>query len=218
MTEVKKRISSRRKGRKRKGKNKGPQFERKFAKQLSLWWTGGKDDSVFWRTQSSGARATIRAKQGKRTEGQYGDIAATNEDGKKLLRLFTLSLKCGYNAEPFYKMIDGASGSKVWEQWIREAKLSRSHAHAHAYCIIHKIDFFLPTIVMGIKIWKAILKSRDILSFFSKFFPAPVMEVHNLGKRGKTHVVVMRLEDFFKYVTRKDIVKALRILEANDVD
>ena len=93
MTQGKKNGSSLRKGRKRKGKNKGPQFERQFSKELSLWWTDGKDDSVFWRTQSSGARATIRTKQGKRTDGQYGDIAAMNEDGKKLLRLFTFSLK-----------------------------------------------------------------------------------------------------------------------------
>ena len=74
---------------------KGSQYERDVCRQLSLWWTGGKNDSVFWRTSQSGGRATQRAKSGRKTFGQYGDIAAVDPIGLPLVKLFTIELKRG---------------------------------------------------------------------------------------------------------------------------
>jgi len=42
------------------GKNKGSSFERKICKELSLWWSGGKSDSIFYRTGGSGGTGDAR--------------------------------------------------------------------------------------------------------------------------------------------------------------
>ena len=62
--------------------SKGATWEREFSKKLSSWWTCGERDDVFWRSTTSGARATTRAKQGLATSGQYGDIATQDPIGQ----------------------------------------------------------------------------------------------------------------------------------------
>jgi len=75
---------------------KGADFERLVCKQLSLWWTDDERDDVFWRSQTSGGRATMRRRRGRSTFGQYGDVAATDPIGQPLLQVVTIELKCGY--------------------------------------------------------------------------------------------------------------------------
>lgn len=77
------------------GSHKGSSYEREICKQLSLWWSGGKRDDIFWRSSQSGGRATQRAKSGKSTFGSYGDIAAVDPIGQSLLKLVTIELKRG---------------------------------------------------------------------------------------------------------------------------
>lgn len=78
---------------------KGSTFEREIATQLSLWFTGGKNDRVFWRSASSGAMATTRSKQGKTTSGGYGDITAIDPIGAPLTDRCVIELKKGYNEQ-----------------------------------------------------------------------------------------------------------------------
>ena len=78
------------------GARKGSGFEREVAKALSLWWTEGSRDDVFWRSSNSGGRATARRKRGQRTAGQHGDIAATDPVGEPFLKVVTIELKAGY--------------------------------------------------------------------------------------------------------------------------
>ena len=73
------------------GHAKGSQFERTVCKDLSLWWTKGKRDDVFWRTSGSGARAKTRSKTGEKTFGQYGDVQATDPIGQPLICLLYTS-------------------------------------------------------------------------------------------------------------------------------
>ncbi|MCL2347114.1 MAG: hypothetical protein FWC50_02515, partial [Planctomycetaceae bacterium] len=54
-------------------------------------------DDLFWRSSSSGGRATQRTKQGKRTANSAGDIAAMDADAQELLKIFTFELKVGYS-------------------------------------------------------------------------------------------------------------------------
>jgi hypothetical protein len=46
---------------------KGSSFEREIAKLLSLWWSEGMRDDVFYRSHASGGRFTMRRKSGKDT-------------------------------------------------------------------------------------------------------------------------------------------------------
>lgn len=94
------------KRRKAKGRGKGGEFERKIAKRLSLWWSEGDRDDLFWRTSQSGGRATQRSKKHQKTQGHYGDICATGSSGRTLTRLCTIELKTGYGTASIADFLD----------------------------------------------------------------------------------------------------------------
>lgn len=89
---------------------KGASFERKISKALSLWWTENTRDDIFWRSQTSGARATIRKKQGKQTANQEGDITCSDPIGQGLIDLVSIECKKGYDGT-----IDDLLGSRQSE-------------------------------------------------------------------------------------------------------
>ena len=74
-------------------RQKGSAFEREMATAFSLWWTDGERDDIFWRTQGSGGRATNRAKKGKKTCYQYGDMTFTDPIGKPLIEYASFEFK-----------------------------------------------------------------------------------------------------------------------------
>ena len=118
---------------------KGASFERKIAKELSLWWTDGERDDVFWRTSQSGGRATQRNKSGKATAGSYGDIMAVDPIGQPLLDVFTFELKRGYNRATVQDLLDSKTGGefmKFIEQVVKDMDLAGSNGAA----IIHQRD------------------------------------------------------------------------------
>lgn len=107
---------------KRRNPGKGSAFEREICKKLSLWWTHGNRDDVFWRTSNSGGRATIRAKGEQKTFGQYGDIQATDPIGQQLLDRFTIECKTGYPGQTITDEIDKiTSGQTQYEKFIEQA-------------------------------------------------------------------------------------------------
>lgn len=75
---------------------KGPKFERDICKQLSLWWTNGKRDDVFWRTSGSGARATTRMKQKECTAFSAGDLGCIDPVGIPFIEQNLVEIKRGY--------------------------------------------------------------------------------------------------------------------------
>ena len=75
------------------GKQKGSSFERELCRELSLWVSDGKRDDLLWRSAISGGRATVRAKKGKITAHQAGDICAVHELGHKLTNHFFIECK-----------------------------------------------------------------------------------------------------------------------------
>ncbi len=89
---------------------KGSAFEREIAKQFSLWWTKNKQDDVFYRSHASGGRATRRTATGKKTQGQYGDICATDSRGEPLMRFLSIECKKGYKEWNVLDIVDRAVG------------------------------------------------------------------------------------------------------------
>jgi len=75
---------------------KGKAFERKVSKELSLWWTDGGRDDVFWLTSQSGGRATTRRRKDVQTKNQGGDIGLIDPIGQPFIDNFFLELKDGY--------------------------------------------------------------------------------------------------------------------------
>ena len=137
------------KKKRRKGQGKGSSFERELCKKLSLWWTDGDREDIFWRTAGSGARATVRSKQGKQTAGQHGDIAATDPDGKDFLSVVTIEMKRGYNKDTFQDLFDSLETSAVqtYEKWIAQAYHSSLAAESYSWMIITKRDRRIPIVI-----------------------------------------------------------------------
>ncbi len=118
---------------------KGSQFERDICTKLSLWWTYGTREDVFWRSTTSGGRSTTRAKVGKRTAGSYGDIAAIDPIGAPLLDLITFELKRGYSRYSPMDLIENPSPS-IWEEFIGQARDSHEAAGSFSWAVIAKRD------------------------------------------------------------------------------
>lgn len=122
------------------GKIKGSDFEREICKLLSLWWTAGKRDDVFWRSQTSGARATSRAKRGSKTHGQHADIAAVDPIGSPLTDVFSIEVKRGYNKDTPFDVIDKrlAAKDQMIETWVRQAQQAEKQGGALLHLIIFR--------------------------------------------------------------------------------
>ena len=135
-----------------KGHTKGSAFERQIAKELSLWWSNGLYDDWFWRSTTSGARATQRGKQNQATFGQYGDIQATHPKGRSLLELVVIEIKRGYNHTCIYDMLDAKpdAATQIFEQWILQVTEECLAAEVPYWFLITKRDrrntmIFLPS-------------------------------------------------------------------------
>jgi hypothetical protein len=138
---------------------KGGVFERDICRELSLWWTRGGRDDVFWRTSGSGARATTRAKRGKRTFGHYGDVLASDPIGQPLIDLLTIELKKGYNKHSPYDALDkpDTHGPRPWEKWVAKARDDSGRAGSFGWMLIWKRDRRKPIVFIPRYIWLTLL-------------------------------------------------------------
>ncbi|MEK0338471.1 MAG: hypothetical protein QQN41_13665, partial [Nitrosopumilus sp.] len=109
--------------------HKGSQFERDICSKLSLWWTKGKSDDVFWRTPGSGARAKVRYKKGKSSIG-VGDVQATDPIGQPLIDLCTIEIKKGYFKHTYFDLIDKLPNEtkQPYRQFIQQARDQQKEA------------------------------------------------------------------------------------------
>lgn len=125
-----------------RGNHKGSAFERAICKQLSLWWTDGQDDDIFWRSSQSGGRATQRAKKGKSTYGSYGDIAAVNPIGEPLLKIFTIELKRGMSHGEPGDLLDCTGDPRCHKfiQTLLQAEDAHKRAGSFSWLVIAKRD------------------------------------------------------------------------------
>lgn len=114
---------------------KGPQFERDFCTDLSLWWTDGERDDVFWRTAGSGGRATSRSKRGKTTKNHYGDTLATDPIGQILLDTFLFELKRGYSNCSVQDIIDKKKNVQ-YIKWIDKVWKTCKEAGTKSWVIV----------------------------------------------------------------------------------
>lgn len=178
---------------------KGSSFEREICVKLSLWWSGGTDEDLFWRTAGSGARATTRAKKGKKTRSHAGDILNTDEVGAPLLKVFSFELKRGYNRATFADLIDKNNRAKIqtYEEWIRQAIRSKKQSGAKTWCIIHKRDRKEAIVLVSGIHFGEIAQGEDI---------PPHADISYETKKGKYgRVIVLAFDIFLKMFNPKAI-------------
>lgn len=148
---------------------KGGQFERDIATQLSTWWTNGQSDSCFWRSSQSGGRATTREKQGKKTLGQYGDIAVTEPDGQMLIELVSIELKRGYNDRYPLTLVDKSpkAAQQGFDKFLEQASGDSERAGVPFWWLIHKRDRREIMLYFPFEFYEAISSCMDSLAFSS---------------------------------------------------
>lgn len=181
---------------------KGSAFERQFCKTLSLWWTEGNRDDVFWRTSNSGGRATTRAKQGKSTANQYGDICAVDEIGIPFTSLFLTELKCGYSKHNLFDLLDKTKGVPLYGKWIQklESTVMKHNALYWDWLLVTKRNGCRPIAIFSEVLIHQLVVTKNICQSTIQ------------TKIGKDHhsIVVCSLDDFLKCTSPKIIQKVYK--------
>lgn len=173
---------------KRRNPGKGPKFEREICGILSLWFTEGRRDDLFWRTAGSGSRATTRSKRKIRTFGSYGDIGAVDPLGLPLLDVFTISLKDGYRDTHASALLDKPNkGVFELEKWFAEIQAQHEQAGSISWLLIHKR-----------KGRAAVVYIHDRIMTQLNFGVAPTICLFHVNS---DIVKVVRLDDFLARVT-----------------
>lgn len=183
---------------------KGGEFEREFAKKLSLWWSEGDSDAIFWRTSNSGGRATTRGKQGKATHRQHGDITATDPSGDPFIKLFTIECKRGYDKDNISNLFDTAGGKGLaYQAWISKAASCCEAADSLSWMLVTRRDrrtalVFLPTECYG-----DLISSRCII-----IPPTPPFGSFRVNIEGVVHYLTMlTLSEWFRCVSPRQLEK-----------
>lgn len=186
---------------------KGSSYEREICKQLSLWWTGGAREDIFWRSSGSGARAKVRGRAGRDTAGQHGDIAATDPIGAPFIKAFTVELKRGYSEHTVQDMMDKLPGAGVqpYENFFAQTIESHQQAGSYSWLLITRRDR------RSAMVWLPMLVYRDLCShYIFKHRPCPYVgmrvSVRCQNKVLLVNVCGMVLGDFLAEVT-PDIVR-----------
>jgi hypothetical protein len=104
-------------------KNKGNEFERTISKKISMWWSSGLRDDLFWRTQGSGGRYTQRIKFNIKTHNQEGDITNTHPLGMEFADNFVVECK-HYKDINLWGIITD-SKNKLIEWWDKLNELTK---------------------------------------------------------------------------------------------
>lgn len=187
-----------------RGKGKGSGFERDVCKQLSLWWTGTRDD-VFWRSASSGGRATQRHSKNQSTFGQHGDISATDPIGIPLIRMMVVEIKRGYNGKTMMDLLDAPrnAAEQCYEEWLRKLAASCEASGTPYWILIHRRDRRQALIYFPDRL--AIDLDGVGVRWCSHNFKARI----RTNIKGATKIVGMRFDDWLEEVDPNHVRKLI---------
>ena len=183
--------------------SKGATWEREFSKKLSSWWTCGERDDVFWRSTTSGARATTRAKQGLATSGQYGDIATQDPIGQPMLDTFTIELKRGYSKDSIQSLFDARDGAAVqpYAAFLDQTITSATQAGTPHWMLVVKRDRRVPLVMTD---YPFFLRWKKWSRGYTRIIPEALFRLPNA-----VTVHCTRLDDWLACVAPDDIRRML---------
>lgn len=201
------------------GSKKGGGYEREKCKSLSIWWSHGTRDDIFWRTPGSGSRATMRKKKDLLTADAYGDVMSQHESGKPLTKKIVISLKRGYTGKKVKKNLHWASVLDIidtprkfktkpaiitwWKELMRDVKAGKRKRGL----LIFRRDRKRSVIAMSHKTFRFINRRKPhIFPYFG--------QTCHLQAKG-LNIYLMRLDDFF-YWCNPEILGAKRALIRRD--
>lgn len=200
---------------------KGGRFERELSADLSRWWADDEGvDDLFWRSSTSGGRATIRRRANKSTRGHCGDLTATDPFSKPLTDLVTIEAKRGYLKSSLNTLMDRNSTDlpqkSNFDGWVNQAIAAMENAGSHSWALIVRRD----------KKQALIFFPFDLMQRFhgDECFPKPVCPFMTLDfriryqdeagkwKKRRLLIVGMLLKTFKKHVKRQNVLRILTVL------
>ena len=184
---------------------KGGNFERSICKQLSLWCSNGKIDAVFWRTSTSGARATVRAKKGLDTPNSHGDVAAIDPLGIPLMDLVSIELKRGYSGQlTIQDLLDSNQKEPLLLKFWKQAERDRLIGKRRWSWLIFQRDRKRACIVFNKPFWDFLLNYTGDLkcSKSSKSFRL-LFKIGCVSEKTHYNLYIMRLSEFLHWVDPK---------------
>lgn len=203
---------------------KGGDYERELCRKISLWWSKGIRDDLFWRTAGSGGRATSRGKKGKTTANHCGDICSTDSSSEPLIRLVTIESKRGYSRSTIADLLDSPENSALqkYEEWFEQAETSRKNSDSYSWLLIVKRDRRNPIVFMPfLEMYQELL---GIGVDLGTCLPLLKINVNLRDSQKNTEpelIIGMRLEDFLSRTEPSQILSLLDRLKgrkaANDV-
>jgi len=189
--------------------SKGSAFEREICKRLSAWWSNDERDDIFWRTQASGGRATIRFRKGQNTHGQFGDIQAVDPIGKPLTGLLSLELKRGYSGTSFADVIDSHPrnlGNQVWMKFFQQAREEAERSGVPYWALLTRRNKKEATIFIPLRLFNYLRKTFPE-SWESRPNPCVMLTFGTLKQGMKIECVGMLFETFLERVSPEQIRK-----------
>lgn len=183
--------------------SKGSAFEREICKRLSLWWTDGEREDVFWRSAGSGAMAKTRSKMGKGAYGQHGDIQAVDPIGEPLTSKCSIELKRGYSKASVADVLDHppTAAQSIWESFVSQAVTDASLAALPYWILITKRDKRVPLIFIPASLYRKLksthpdYREKGKINVFSYMW-LPVRTDIKSKHRVQISVVCFKLEEF----------------------
>jgi hypothetical protein len=163
------------------GMKKGSAFERQICKQLSFWWSNNEDPNIFWRSQGSGGRATrVKSVQ------QYGDVAAVDPSGKRLLETVSIELKKGYGVWSPFDAVDGPS--RVLDAFLEQVKRDQKLAKVPYFWLIFQRNRRQVCLLTSLMFFKAY--------YWDEFY----YEIKECGRlnHNKSNYAIVQLNKFLK--------------------
>jgi len=190
------------------GKGKGSAFERELAKQFGRWWTGNERDDVFWRTDNSGGRATVRAKIGVDTFGQCGDLQASDPIGQPLMDLFVIEVKRGYKEGHLGNLLDAGENNaeQQFEKFLNQVITDYEKSNAISWMLVSKRNRRESIITIPKQIYVDFLQVGVPLASIKPLFKASI-QLKTTDRL--IRIVSFHLTRFFELVEKQDILNIL---------
>ena len=191
-------------------KAKGSRFEREVAVLLSRWWTGDKRDDIFWRSTSSGARATSRAVKNKTTANSAGDLCYLDSVGESFIKYFSTEIKRGYKFFEIQRAVDRDSKKlSVFEEWIEQAAKSQADANARSWLIIAKKDRAKTLALLPQFEYERIAKESEVIGCRYVSIGGVLGGTDRLNR-----VLCLPLTDFLRNIDPADVISLIECLQS----
>jgi hypothetical protein len=179
--------------------NKGSGFERSICKQLSLWLSDGKSNAILWRSTTSGARATVRAKKGLETPNSYGDVTAIDPIGAPLIDLVSIELKRGYSGQlTIQDLLDSSQKDPLLLKFWRQAERDRLIGKRRWSWLIFQRDRRQACIIFNSSFWDFLLNYAGKLKYSKKF--RLLLKINCVYEKIHYNLYVMRLSEFLHWI------------------